>query len=69
MQREITVIPYDESWPLLYEKEKSLLLGIFGNLASDIQHFGSACKTPAHLAIWMIYTSPQLFVSGQNFVF
>ncbi len=41
MPREITVIPYDESWPYLYEKEKNLLLGIFGNLAFDIQHFGS----------------------------
>jgi GrpB-like predicted nucleotidyltransferase (UPF0157 family) len=41
MPREITVIPYDESWPYLYEKEKALLLQIFGNLASDIHHFGS----------------------------
>ncbi len=41
MGREITIVPYDESWPNLYEKEKNVLLGIFGSLATDIQHFGS----------------------------
>ncbi len=41
MSREMLVVPYDDSWNKMYEKEKVLLSSIFGNLIIDIQHFGS----------------------------
>jgi len=39
--REMTVVPYDENWAKLYEAEKEILLGVFGDFITDIQHFGS----------------------------
>lgn len=41
MAREMVVVPYDKTWPEIYEKEKSILLNIFGDIILDIQHFGS----------------------------
>jgi GrpB-like predicted nucleotidyltransferase (UPF0157 family) len=41
MPREMLVVPYNDLWDKMYEKEKILLLSIFGNLIIDIQHFGS----------------------------
>ena len=41
MTREMTVVPYDKKWPELYETEKTLLTGIFGDLIVDIRHIGS----------------------------
>lgn len=41
MPREMIVVPYDDMWSEMYEKEKNILLDIFANLIIDIQHFGS----------------------------
>lgn len=41
MPRDMRVIPYDAAWSVAYENEKNLLVGLFGNLIVDIQHFGS----------------------------
>lgn len=41
MARTMDVVPYDENWVILYEKEKRLLENVFGDLILDIQHFGS----------------------------
>lgn len=41
MPREMVVVPYNDIWSELYEKEKNILLYILGNLIVDIQHFGS----------------------------
>lgn len=41
MPREMLVVPYNDLWDKMYEKEKILLSSIFGNLIIDIQHFGS----------------------------
>ncbi|BCN32903.1 GrpB family protein [Anaeromicropila herbilytica] len=41
MPRKMLVVPYDNSWDEMYEKEKVLLSSILGNLIIDIQHFGS----------------------------
>jgi len=35
------VVPYDANWPALYEKERAVLVDVFGGLIIDIQHFGS----------------------------
>lgn len=41
MPREMIVVPYNDSWAEMYEKEKNLLSNILSNLIIDIQHFGS----------------------------
>lgn len=41
MPREMLVVPYNDLWDKMYEKEKILLSSIFGNLIIEIQHFGS----------------------------
>lgn len=41
MAREMVVVPYDDMWLEIYEKEKDILLDIFGDIIVDIQHFGS----------------------------
>jgi GrpB-like predicted nucleotidyltransferase (UPF0157 family) len=41
MAREMIVVPYDDMWLEMYEKEKNILSDIFGNIIIDIQHFGS----------------------------
>jgi len=35
------IVEYDKMWPILYEKEKEILLQLFGENVIDIQHFGS----------------------------
>lgn len=41
MAREMIVVPYDDKWLEMYEKEKNIILNILGNIVIDIQHFGS----------------------------
>lgn len=41
MAREMIVVPYNDMWAKVYETEKCILIGIFGDLIIDIQHFGS----------------------------
>lgn len=41
MAREMIVVPYDGMWVEMYEKEKNILLDVFGDLIISIQHFGS----------------------------
>ncbi|MTI68103.1 MAG: GrpB family protein [Firmicutes bacterium] len=41
MPREMIVVPYDNKWSEMYEREKYILLDILGSLIIDIQHFGS----------------------------
>lgn len=41
MAREMMVVPYDDMWSQMYEKEKNILIDILGNKIIDIQHFGS----------------------------
>jgi len=42
------VVPYDQSWPALYERERAALAGILGDLLVDIQHFGSTAIPGIH---------------------
>jgi GrpB-like predicted nucleotidyltransferase (UPF0157 family) len=39
--RKYTIVPYDLSWPVRYEKISEVLQKIFGNNASEINHVGS----------------------------
>ncbi len=39
--RKLTVVDYDENWPALFEKERSLLQLTLGNVLSQIYHIGS----------------------------
>lgn len=41
MQRDMAVLPYEEKWITAYRDEKNMLEEVLGNLALDIQHFGS----------------------------
>lgn len=41
MEREMIVVPYDDVWLEMYEKEKNIMLDILDNIIIDIQHFGS----------------------------
>lgn len=41
MAREMVVVPYNDIWLEMYEKEKNILVSILGDLVIDIQHFGS----------------------------
>jgi GrpB-like predicted nucleotidyltransferase (UPF0157 family) len=42
MREDIAVVPYDPSWPRIYEQEKNHLLNCLPNeLISRIEHFGS----------------------------
>lgn len=41
MAREMIVVPYDNMWAEMYEKEKNILSSILGDLIINIQHFGS----------------------------
>ena len=41
MPREMILLPYDPMWPEKFERIRANLLMIFGDLAIDIQHFGS----------------------------
>lgn len=41
MQREMILLPYDPEWVKRFKNVKQELSVIFGNLAIDIQHFGS----------------------------
>jgi GrpB-like predicted nucleotidyltransferase (UPF0157 family) len=38
---EVALVPYDPSWPMLFEKEKQLIRAALGDLALDIHHIGS----------------------------
>lgn len=41
MPREMVLLPYDPQWADTFKQIKADLLVIFGDLAIDIQHFGS----------------------------
>lgn len=41
MARTIVLAPYDANWAKQFQQEREILHGIFGELAADIQHFGS----------------------------
>lgn len=41
VMRQIEVLPYDEEWAALFEKEKELLQGIFSEELVAIHHIGS----------------------------
>ncbi len=41
MKREMKIVPYDENWINKFNEIKKKLVLIFGDLAKDIQHFGS----------------------------
>lgn len=41
MQREMILVPYDSNWANQFERIKETLSVVFGELALDIQHFGS----------------------------
>ena len=41
MKREMLLVPYDGGWAEQFEEIKAELTAIFGELAVDIQHFGS----------------------------
>ena len=39
--RMMDVVAYDEAWPIMFDAEKAILMQIMGEIATDIQHFGS----------------------------
>jgi GrpB-like predicted nucleotidyltransferase (UPF0157 family) len=39
--RPITIVPYNPSWPVFYEEEKSRILEAIGEIVVDIDHVGS----------------------------
>ena len=41
MSRPVKIIDYDSHWPLLYEKEKRLILDVIGHIVMRIEHIGS----------------------------
>ncbi|MDF2964015.1 MAG: hypothetical protein K0S39_5750, partial [Paenibacillus sp.] len=49
IDEHINVVPYNEQWTVLFEKEKSILTTIFRETALEIQHFGST-SVPGMLA-------------------
>ena len=44
-QRTIEVLPYNKTWPRVFQAEKQLLAKIFGDLAVSIEHIGSTSVT------------------------
>lgn len=41
LDERITVVPYDERWPIWFEEEKAGLKSVFAESAVEIEHFGS----------------------------
>ncbi|MCK4478120.1 GrpB family protein [Candidatus Bathyarchaeota archaeon] len=41
MSRRVKIIDYDPQWPLLYEKERCLILDAIGHIVVRIEHIGS----------------------------
>jgi GrpB-like predicted nucleotidyltransferase (UPF0157 family) len=37
----ITIVLYNEHWPTLFEAEKAIISNAFGEMAIEIEHFGS----------------------------
>ena len=37
----ISIVPYDQEWPRLFEKERDILLQILGDKIIELQHIGS----------------------------
>lgn len=41
MPRPVMIVDYDPQWPILYEKEKSSILGSIGHKVIAVEHIGS----------------------------
>jgi GrpB-like predicted nucleotidyltransferase (UPF0157 family) len=41
MERQVTIEQYNPSWPVQFQKERRLLLTLFGDKVLDIEHIGS----------------------------
>jgi GrpB-like predicted nucleotidyltransferase (UPF0157 family) len=41
LSSSVGLADYDPKWPILYEEEKSSILGVIGDFIVDIQHIGS----------------------------
>ncbi len=41
MPQPIIIVPYDMSWPRIYEEEKRLILSSVGHLIHSLEHIGS----------------------------
>jgi GrpB-like predicted nucleotidyltransferase (UPF0157 family) len=41
----VIVVPYDEAWPSLFEKERALIEGAIGRWVEEIEHVGSTAVT------------------------
>jgi len=41
LSSSVRLADYDPQWPILYEEEKSSILGVIGDFIVDIQHIGS----------------------------
>lgn len=39
--REIVVVPYDETWPEMFETERFLIQTLLGDVAKNVHHIGS----------------------------
>src|SRR5262245_37207617 len=37
----IVVVEYDDQWPVLFHSERNRVLGVLGEAATSIEHFGS----------------------------
>jgi len=37
----LVIVDYNPEWPLMYEREKALILGAIGHIIADIEHIGS----------------------------
>ncbi|MDD5437706.1 MAG: GrpB family protein [Patescibacteria group bacterium] len=40
-QRKYEIVPYDQNWPIIFEKVKDEVAPIFGGIAEKIEHIGS----------------------------
>lgn len=39
--RPVRIVDYDPRWPLIFEEERGVVLGVIGHKVSVIEHFGS----------------------------
>ena len=41
MPRPVIIVPYNQDWPRIYEKERKLILGATGGIIRSLEHIGS----------------------------
>lgn len=41
MSLPVVVVEYDSKWPVLYEEERSLIMGVVVDIIAAVEHIGS----------------------------